>query len=217
MTTFASILLTCTVCGAEFESNEICSCGFGSKRTDFRPNYWGFNPVEYFFHLCPECGFCASISFFKKNSFTEEFKNDIKALGPLDYQDLNSEYLSHKLEKAAICMEIINEHGISERDYYFLANMWIHSYWWAEKQSEIIRLGKIVLNYFEKALKEGQIPQDRYFDNLYLIGEIYRRIGDQEKAFEYFDEVIFETRDNEELKNLQDLAIQQKTEPKDIL
>ena len=218
MTTLFPIILTCTVCNTDFESQEIGSCGYGSKRTDFRPNYWGFNPVEYFFHLCPECGFCASESFFKKNNFTEEFKSDIKALGPLKgYKHLNYEYLSKKLEKAAICIEIMNEHGIDEQDYYFLANAWIHSYWWADKHSEIVRLGKIVLNYFEKALDKGQIPQERYHDNVYLIAEIYRRIGEQEKALKYFDEVIFKTKNNEELKALRDLAIQQKTEPKDVL
>ena len=104
MTTFSPISLACSVCNTIFESNEIGSCGFGSKRTDFRPNYWGFNPVIFFYHLCPNCGFCGPKSMFESKLDNAELRKKIDQLGPL------SEFsLSQKLERAVICLQIMND------------------------------------------------------------------------------------------------------------
>ena len=47
------------------------------------------------------------------------------------------------------------------------------------------------------------------------MGEINRRIGKIEKAIELFDEVLSLTENDNELKDIYNLALQQKTDPKD--
>ena len=212
MTTFASINLTCTICGTAFDSNEICSCGFASKRTDFRPNYWGFNPAEYFVHLCPNCGFCSNKESFNGKVYPDEFKEEINSLGVI-----KAESLGKKLERAAICEEIMNKHEIVKKNNYDMANTWIHPFWWTKNKTDMINYGEKVLSYFEKALDQNEIPQKRVIENIYLMGEINRRIGKLETAADYFDDVIAKLEGNEELKGLRELAIQQKIEPKDNL
>lgn len=210
MTTLHRIELNCPVCEESFESREIGSCGFASKRTDFRPNYWGFNPVYYFYHLCPHCGFCASKSMFKMNFDSKELKEKMRELGPL--QD---DVLSKKLERAMQCLELANELGITEVNDLTLANSWVEPYWWAENEEEIEKFGKSVLGYFYKAFEKDQVPADQVPTIKYLMGEIHRRIGLVEKANALFDEVLSLAEDNEELKKIYEFALQQKTNPKD--
>jgi len=134
------------------------------------------------------------------------------ALGPLEDNDL-----SEKLERSAICLEIMVDCGLVKPNDFMLANAWIEPYWWAKSDTEIKKFGKMVVKYFERAFEKGQVPEKHYLDNTYLLGEIYRRIGEQEKAVELFDKVISEAGDNEDLKKIRDLAIQQKLNPKENL
>jgi uncharacterized protein (DUF2225 family) len=212
MTTFYPISLTCPVCDILFDSNEIGSCGYGSKRTDFRPNYWGFNPVMYFYHLCPRCGFCAPKSMFESKLDNLELRNKIDQLGPL-----SKVTLSKKLERAMICLEIMNDLEITKKNNFDLANNWLNPYWWAESAKNEEKFGKVVLDYFEKAFKEGKVPDDQIFAVKYLMAEINRRIGNKETANEMFDEVIALTENNKEQEFIYNLAIQQKAKPKENL
>ncbi|MBD3230539.1 MAG: DUF2225 domain-containing protein [Candidatus Lokiarchaeota archaeon] len=116
MTTFYPIKLKCPVCKSIFESYELGSCGFASKRTDFRPNYWGANPVEYMYHLC-NCGFGSVISNFELEINDIDFIKKIEELGTLvDYS------LSEKIERAMICLELLNEYGYINLNTLDLAN-----------------------------------------------------------------------------------------------
>ncbi len=212
MTTLYPISLICPICDISFTSNEIGSCGYGSKRTDFRPNYWGFNPVQYFFHLCPSCGFCGSKKLFDSKLENKELRKRIHKMGPLSEGSL-----SKKLERAIICLEIMNELEIIKQNNFTFANNWLYPYWWAESAKEENKFGKVVLNYFKKAFNEGQVPSDQIFAVRYLIAEINRRIGNKEIASEMFDEVISLTENNKEQEFIHNLATQQKTNPKENL
>ena len=209
MTTFAPIILNCSVCGKSFKSNEIASCGFANKRTDFRPNYWGFNPVEYFFHLCP-CGFCGPRQIFETKIENDDVKKEIFGLEPLEEHTL-----PQKLERACQILEILNKYGIIESNEYELAESWLNPFWWSTSIEEEKRFGEIVLKYYEIAFDKGQIPIDHFYALLYLLGEINRRIGNIDKANKYFDEVISLTKNRENLKDIRNLAIQQKEDPKE--
>ncbi len=210
MTTMHPIELKCKICEKIFESFEIGSCGFASKRTDFRPNYWGANPVYYFYHLCPHCGFCAPLSMFEMNFDNIEIKPKIDELGPL-----TNESLSKKLERAMVCLEIANELGIVNLNELTLANYWVDPYWWANEEAEIQEFGNTALGYYYTAFEKNQVPTDQVIATKYLMGEINRRTGNSEKAIELFNEVLSLAENNNELKDIYNLALQQKTNPKE--
>ncbi|OLS13043.1 MAG: hypothetical protein RBG13Loki_3338 [Promethearchaeota archaeon CR_4] len=119
LTTLFPIKLTCPLCESKFTSQEIGSYGFATKRTDFRPNYWGFNPTEYFFHLCPKCRFCASKNYFEKDLTNIDLKQKIAAIGPLENYNL-----SEKLNQAAKCLEVIRDSDLETLTDFNLANVW---------------------------------------------------------------------------------------------
>lgn len=211
MTTFLSITLYCSICQRSFKSNGVGSCGYASKRTDFRQNYWGFNPIEYFYHLCPHCGFCAPKKMFEHkidNSIREKLK---------EFGILEDKSLSKKLERAMLCLETLNELGVINKDEFALANIFLDAYWWGDDQDNTKKFGEKILDFFEKAFDKGQIPSDQFYTILYLMGEINRRIGNIDKAKKIFDEVISLTKNRKELDFIRKLAIQQRNDPKEEL
>ncbi len=212
MTTLFPITLICPICESSFTSSSVGSCGYASKRSDFRPNYWGWNPVEFFYHLCPHCGFCASESVYHSKVTNRVFQEEILTLGPLlDYS------LEKKLERAFICMEKMNDFRLISLDEFNLANNWIEAFWWASKPDQAAKIGKIVLSYFHKAFEKALIPAKQIFVIQYLMGEIHRRLGHEKEATELFDEVISSTKGSTEFKWIHDLALRQKEHPEENL
>ena len=208
MTTIFPITLHCPICKSKFGSNEIGSCGYASKRADFRPNYWGMNPVYYFYHLCPECGYCGSRNTFEFEINDEKLREKVEAL-----ESLKDPSLSTKLERAMNCLELLNDHGILKLTEFDLGNRWIEFFWWSEGDKAIMS-GERVIEYFKQSLEKDLVPDDEISIIKYLIGEISRRIGNKEQAKTYFDEVISSTT-NEEF--IHELAVRQSTEPQENL
>ena len=85
-----------------------------------------------------------------------EIKHKMDELGPL-----KNDILSKKLERAMVCLEIANELGIVNVNDLTLANNWIEPYWWAEKEGDIKKFGKIALRYFYRAFEKNQVPADQ--------------------------------------------------------
>jgi hypothetical protein len=216
MTTFFPITLTCPVCGKDFKSQSVGSCGHGSKRTDFRPNYWGANPVRYFYHNCPDCGYCNSQNFFKKEFKNQQFKEKIKSMGPLEKGSSGID-LSTKIERAMHCLEVMRDFDLIDINDFAMANNWINAYWWAENQQSEKRFGEITLDYFERAFDKDLIPENQYLTIMYLRGEIHRRIGNFKKAVELFRKVIDLGGKFPDPNNIVELAEKQKSNPKEDL
>ncbi|TFF86853.1 MAG: DUF2225 domain-containing protein [Promethearchaeota archaeon] len=211
MTTLFPIQLQCPVCNNIFDSNEIGSCGHASKRADFRPNYWGANPVEFFYHLCT-CGFCSIKSLFKLEINNKDFIEKIENLGPLRHYTL-----AQKIERAMICLELLNEFGYVDLNNLDLANNWINAFWWARNSDEINKFGKKVLDYFQDAYENNLIKKDEILTIRYLMGEINRRMGNIESANKFYDEVISQSKDIKDQEDIYKLALRQKTDPKENL
>lgn len=207
MTTIVPITLNCPACGKEFQSSVVGSCGYASKRTDFRPNYWGMNPVEYFYHLCPNCGFCSNETFFKSRIEDLSLLASLKRLGVLE-----NPTVSEKLERACICNEMIDENASTPMTNWMKSNMWLYAFHWASGKEEEEKYGKKTLKFLVGALKDGSAEEEKVPFVQYLIGEINRRIGNVKKAMQYFNLVI-DSKD----EKLSALARQQRDDPKDTL
>ncbi len=213
MTTFFPIELDCPVCDRHFHSQVVGSCGHASMRTDFRPNYWGMNPTLYFFHVCPQCGFCGTQSDFELDIGNPEFINAVKTMEPLN----ENPTISQKVERAVQCLEELKRYNIKEVDEFALANKWIIAYWWADNLQELKRYGEHTLSYFEQAFQGGQIPDNLILRFIYLQGEINRRLGNFEQANKFFDEALVLAGKYPDSKDLALLAQQQKQDPNDEL
>lgn len=69
---------------------------------------------------------------------------------------------------------------------------------------------------YEKALAEADFPADGRAVYTYLVGELYRRVGDAREAGEWFDRVAGLVTDPKQ-EWVVKLAEQQKTEPKEFI
>jgi uncharacterized protein (DUF2225 family) len=212
MMTLFPINLTCPVCGSQFESQEIGSCGFASKRTDFRPNYWGLNPTEYFFHLCPNCGFCAGKSNFEETINNPEFKQKMDRVG-----SLKEVKPSNKLAQAAKCLEAMHECHLQELTDLKLGETWILAYWWSENPKDEAIYGDFALAYFKKAFQTETVPEEEIPTITYLMGEINRRLGRKAEASTFFDKALILAGKKKESQFIAKMVKQQKESPKDDL
>ncbi|TFF90832.1 MAG: DUF2225 domain-containing protein [Promethearchaeota archaeon] len=135
MTTIFPIDLKCPVCEKGFKSLTVGSFGSASMRTDFRPNYWGANPVSHFFHACPNCGFCADLNNYNLTIDNKKFKKEMKSI-PLLEKATPQMKLTTKVERAVRCLEKMKRYKIIEINYLTLANKWLIAYWWADNFKE---------------------------------------------------------------------------------
>ncbi|MFO7835181.1 MAG: DUF2225 domain-containing protein [Candidatus Thorarchaeota archaeon] len=207
MTTFSPISLNCPICGSEFESNAVASCSFASKRSDFRPNYWGASPVEFFYHVCPSCGFCGTQPAFDLTIENSEFIADLE-----NWEISEIQTLSDKIERAMTFWELLTKHGVIDDDAFDLANGWVRAYWWAPDKGKEREYALKALDYFDKASKQHLVPPEQRATIEYLRGEINRRIKRKEEANAYFDKAMKLT---EKGSQIHELAIRQKTAPED--
>ncbi|MBD3158984.1 MAG: DUF2225 domain-containing protein [Candidatus Lokiarchaeota archaeon] len=207
MTTFAPITLNCPACHEDFESSVVASCGYASTRSDYRPNYWGANPTEFHYHLCPSCGFCGRRKVFELTINISELNNELKEL-PIPERGMLSDRIVHAIK----CLELLVKHKIMKSDPYDFASEWVTAYWWARNKNREKQYAMKALNLFEKAFSQHLIPLEQRATTKYLMGEINRRIGRKEEAHTYFDEVIELTKKGTQIH---DLALRQKTAPED--
>lgn len=66
MTTLRQIVLSCPVCGNNFQSQAVVTTNtFGGKRTDFHERAAGTQPLGYLVHMCGKCGYSGGESDFR--------------------------------------------------------------------------------------------------------------------------------------------------------
>ncbi|MEO8578778.1 MAG: DUF2225 domain-containing protein [Gemmatimonadales bacterium] len=213
MTTLRQIELCCPVCGNDFKSQSVVSTNaFGGKRTDFHERAAGTQPLAYLIHMCSECGYSGGESDFtaatdmspvlKQHVLTElaPVKSSLvcgsekyeAAAKVAQWQGLDPRHVADLLLRAAWCCV---DEGDVEAERYFRR----HAAW-----------------TFEDALKTYDgVPRDERPILTYLVGELWRRIGDTEKATAWFTRVADEVTDPQNQQWVIDAADQQRMNPRE--
>ena len=185
----------------------------GPISTDFYQSSIGAQPIEFEIHTCIFCGY---------SGYSEDFerKKIDKALKALIEERIGS-YICRKgvnpekkYEYAAWIGEAWGK-GSLDIGRLYLKAAWCSArgYRHGKKRKERYYRRKAI-EYFQIAWQGKEIPQDIEGIFLYLIGEIFRRVGDSQKAVLWFDYVIKALEETLERAWLVDLAIQQRTTPK---
>ncbi len=213
MTTLRQIELCCPVCDNEFKSQSVVSTNaFGGKRTDFHERAAGTQPLAYLIHMCSECGYsggeadfrgAADVSPVLKQHVLQELARSRPAMicGSEKYeaaakvaqwQELDPRHIADLLLRAAWCCV---DEGDVEAERYFRR----HAAW-----------------MFEEALESyDAVPRDERAILTYLVGELWRRIGDTKKATHWFESVAEEVTDAEGQQWVVDAADQQRLNPRE--
>lgn len=217
MTALRRIELHCPSCGHEFESQAVVSTNaFGGKRTDFHERAAGTQPLPYQVHMCNQCGY----------SGTERDFTDQTDISPLVREHVWSE-LSPRVatgetlamsgsEKYEAAAKVAEWQGADPR---YVGDLWLRAAWCCvdEGDSEAERYFRRHAAWaFEQALEfYDSVPREERAVLAYLVGELWRRIGDVRQANAWFDLVPDEVVDPDQQRWVLEAARRQQTEPRE--
>ena len=214
MTTLNLIELTCPVCANDFRSQTVVATnGFGGKRTDFHERAAGMQPLPYFVHLCAHCGYAGvERDFSEAAEPTEGLREFVwSTLAPALRRELPAGSL--KYEHAA---KVAEWQGSDPR---YLADLHLRAAWCAvdELDTEAERYFRRHAAWrFAEALSQYEgVPADERAVLTYLVGELWRRIGDTTQAAEWFEKVADEVTDESTQAWVIDAAKQQRRQPRE--
>lgn len=214
MTTLQQIELRCPVCDTSFMSQRVISTNsFGGKRTDFHERAAGTQPLPFLVHMCCRCGYSG-----RDSDFTNE--TDVtQGLCEHVWNELAPQVLSVVIlgsEKYEAAAKVAQWQGLEARH---VADLLLRAAWCCvdESDSEAERYFRRKAAWkFEEALLsfDGVGHEDRSVLT-YLVGELWRRVGDTRQAMEWFGRVETEISDRATQQWVIDAARQQRDCPRE--
>lgn len=213
MTTLRQIELSCPICENSFQSQAVVSTNaFGGKRTDFHERAAGTQPLAYLIHMCDECGYSGGERDFSHEGEVSPMLKE-HVLNELAPRALLSSAGSDKYEAAA---KVAEWQGMEERH---IADLLLRASWCCVDEGDVEAeryFRRHAAWKFEEALqKYDGISLDERGVLTYLVGELWRRIGDVAKARDWFDRVADEIGDEGSQSWLLAAAEQQRTDPQE--
>ncbi len=213
MTTLRQIELSCPICDNSFKSQAVVTTNaFGGKRTDFHERAAGTQPLAYLIHMCSECGYSGGECDFTRDAeviplLKEHVLNELAPNVPLATTG------SGKYEAAA---KVAEWQGLEERH---IADLLLRAAWCCVEEEDVEAeryFRRHAVWMFERALARYDcVPKDERAVLVYLVGELWRRIGDVRRASDWFERVSGEVTDARSQGWIIVAASQQSTDPKE--
>lgn len=189
--------IDCLVCNQSYTSKTIRSrfIKVAEYDTDFCPKYaeGSVNALYYNIYVCPHCGFAYS------KDFSKYFSPGTKEL---IVEKICSNWVSHSFSEERTIDDAIKTYKLAsysatlkKEKHITLAGIYMRTAWlYRIKQDEEqeIRFMKLACHEYEESYSTGdysgtQVSEIRI---LYLVGELSRRSGDNQKAMKYFSSVL---------------------------
>ena len=212
MSTLREIELTCPICSYTFSSKTVVSSSPLGKRTDFHERTEGAQALPYLVHTCSRCGYSGS-----EDAFSGE-----ATLGP-DIREHVWDELAPKLptapltgsDKYEFAAKVAMWQGAEPR---LVADTFLRAAWCCVDEDDV-EAERYFRRYaawgFERALDSRQVPRDDRATLTYLIGELWRRIGDAKQARQWFDRVPGEIANIKNQEWILGAARQQRDQPRE--
>ncbi len=213
MTTLRQIELSCPICENSFHSQAVVTTNaFGGKRTDFHERAAGTQPLAYLVHMCGECGYSGGEGDFDHEAEVSPFVKEhvLNELAPRRPAETTG---SGKYEAAA---KVAEWQGLDDRN---VADLLLRAAWCCVDEGDIEAeryFRRHAVWAFERALAkyDSVVEEDRAVLT-YLIGELWRRIGDNVKSHIWFDRVADEIVDPSVQNWILAAADQQRRDPQE--
>lgn len=220
MTTLLEETRACPVCEARFPVMAVSSCGSFGADSDFRPRFWGVDPLENFVHACNQCGFAGYPEDFQEGVTEVVIRKIRKFLTPRT-RDLSKAHAPFfKYEFVALIYEWEDRASLEVADSFLKASWVARSTSNREKerlyQREAVRR-------FEEALEIGECGrQDERAVVSYLVGDLHRRLNRRRRAETWFHRArgefeLLETGVQDDFSWLSDQIRRQIESPSDTL
>ncbi len=214
MTTLQQIELRCPVCDTRFRSQAVVSTNsFGGKRTDFHERAAGTQPLPFLVHMCSRCGYSGTERDFTDDAdVSPRLKEHVwNELAPA--RSVGAVSGSEKYEAAA---KVAEWQGMEPRH---VADLLLRAAWCCVDEGDIEAerfFRRKAAASFQLALAgyDGVAREERAVLT-YLIGELWRRVGDERKARHWFEQVADEVLDSSAQQWIVDAARQQHEMPRE--
>lgn len=213
MTVLQQIDLRCPVCDNRFRSQAVVSTNsFGGKRTDFHERAAGTQPLPYLVHTCVRCGYSGAERDFSEEAEVSPFLREhvMNELAPQLSEQMTG---SEKYEAAA---KIAEWQGLEPRH---VADLLLRAAWCCVDEGDIEAeryFRRKAAWAFEGALAgwDGVAREERAVLT-YLVGELWRRVGDPVRSAEWLARVPDEILDSSTQQWVMDAARQQAECPRE--
>jgi uncharacterized protein len=191
-------MVYCQMCQETYTTKKILTKYIRATKhdTDFCSYYTStkINPLLYYVHVCPGCGYSSSdefSTFFPPTSFeTIQEKVCTNWNGANYCHERTVEQAINTYKLAIYCATLKKERHITLSGLY-LRLSWIYR---TEKMNvkEETRFLRLALNEYSDSYMNGDFVHTHLTEIklLYLIGDISRRLGKNEQATRYFSHVI---------------------------
>ena len=214
MTTLQPIELRGPICDTRFQSQQVLSTNsFGGKRTDFHERAAGTQPLQYLIHMCSRCGYSGA-----ERDFTDE-ADVTPVLREHVWNELApqvSSCASTGSEKYEAAAKVAEWQGLELRH---VADLLLRAAWCCvdEGDSEAERYFRRKAAWkFEDALASFDgVARDERAVLTYLVGELWRRVGDERHATSWYDRVASEMTEPATQQWVVDAARQQRDCPRE--
>ena len=191
MTKLRAIELTCPICEGDFPSEAVVATNaLGGKRTDFHERAAGVQPLPYLVHTCDRCGYTGA-----ERDFTDAAEVPA-ALRERVWSELAPAFAraratrpagSEKYEAAA---RVAEWSGRGARE---VAELLLRAAWCCVDEEDVEAerfFRRQAARAFESALGAwDDVTTHERAVVTYLVGELWRRVGDVARARAWFDRV----------------------------
>lgn len=189
MTTLFDQDLTCPLCGCRFTTQAVGSFSIGEKDSDFCPRYLGANPLPHMVHVCPDCGYTGTDADFtpiEDAKLREKLQRGVESMATQKEPDGVERY-----RRLALLLIQRGAPSTAVADAYLKAS-WVARLSGLDGEESAQRKA---VQYFEMALAAKEIAEPERPVVTYLVGELYRRRGDINKAREWLTRAREESAD----------------------
>ena len=185
----------CPICGQQSTNKAVKSSAIrvSSRDTDSMIYYSGINPSFYEVVYCTFCGYAALPAYFEKVKpfhVSKILEQVTKVWVKPSYPDHFDAEFAIKQLKLALHISLLKDAKDSEKGLLCLKLSWLYRL--IEDQDNERRFQEQTLLCFENAYMNEKFPvagMDE-FSFQYLIGELYRRTGNSDKALLYYSKVL---------------------------
>ena len=199
--------VVCPICNFKFNAKAVKASSYrvGKKSSDLFTDYTLVNPYFYDVWVCNSCGYSAMKSDFEKiksHQAEEIHKRITTKWNGKTYPDIYDVDVAIERYKLALLNTLVMDGNSSRKAYNCLKLAWMYRIK-EDKEKEQAFLGQ-ALEGFNKAYFEENFPiygMDK-FTTMYLIGELFRRIGDNDNAMKWFSQVITTPNVNSKVKEM---------------
>jgi uncharacterized protein (DUF2225 family) len=214
MTTLLNIELGCPVCCKTFSSQTVLPSDMPArKRTDFHEQTAGVQPLPYLVHTCPTCGYSGDDRDFGREACIDQ------AIVPHIWDELTPKVAAGPItgsEKYELAAKVA---AWQRGEPLEIAGLLLRAAWCCVDEGDVEAeryFRRKSAWRFEEALGGSDgVDQDQRAVLTYLVGELWRRVGDVKTAAKWFDRVPSEIVAPVRQRWILNAALQQRDDPRE--